>query len=199
MVPWNQNTLYTDAHYLSASSSNVYRSKHTRSNLIFLAQSASIPVSVAFNGQASSLITDWSSWAAVFDQYRIVGLEIFIEPVSGTSLATSTLPSGKLYTVIDYDDSTVLATINAALAYDNCIATTSYQRQRRCFAPRIALAAYGSSAFSSYANEAAPWIDCSSGTVEHYGLKAITEAGTAGALIVWMLTCRAEVEFRAAR
>jgi hypothetical protein len=184
---------------LPSSVSNTYRSVHTYSFPVWLSQSATVPQTSSYAFVANASITDFTSWAAVFDQYRVLGIELFLEPSTTEALITGTAPLGRLYTVIDYDDSSALTSISAACAYDNCISTTLNQRQRRCFAPRVALAAYGTGAFTSYTNEAAPWIDCASGAVNHYGLKAIVDTGAAGALGVWNLLVRTHVEFRAAR
>lgn len=199
IVPWDPNQSLTDGMRLPTSVSNTYRSIHTRVLTQFIAQSASVPQANTFQGVVQNLVSDYTSWASVFDQYRIHGLEIYLEPWSNSQLSTATLASGKLYTCIDYDDTIPLSSVAEAVAYDNCIVSQNYDRQRRCFRPRIAVAAYGSGAFTSYANAEAPWIDCSSGNVEHYGLKTFTDVGTAGALTVWHLTCRADIEFRGAR
>jgi hypothetical protein len=184
---------------LPTTNSNVYRSVHTYVDGNFLTQNNGVSQTNAVTITATLAVSDFASWAVVFDQYRIIAAEVYFEPVLPSALLTGTTPIGKLFTVIDYDDATALPTQAAALAYDNCISTTLFQRQRRCLKPRIALAAYGSGAFTSYANESAPWIDCASPSVAHYGVKAYCDFGAAGALQKWQMILRTIVEFRAAR
>jgi hypothetical protein len=199
IVPWRGDTLSTDSYRLPALTGGIYRSAHTYVQTNWLSQSASVPVTASMSWSAAVMITDFASWAATFDQYRCIGIEMYLDPFLNTTSTAATL-NGRLYTVVDYDDTSALSTPAAALAYDTCITTATWQRQRRAFKPRIAQAAYGSGVFTSFANLPAPWIDCASGTVAHYGVKAILDIGAgAGNLQNYSLTVRAIVEFRAAR
>jgi hypothetical protein len=163
----------------------------------FLVQSSSAFVGVAYNF-ALSQVTDSTQLLTVFDQYRVNAIEIFLRPVAMPITAT-VQPIGVMYTVIDYDDSTPLTTAVYMLAYDNCIATSTVESQRRCFKPRVANALYGGSTFTSYGNERAPWIDSTSYTVPHYGLKAGVDQGNSTQLQTWSLVANVELEFRQAR
>jgi hypothetical protein len=155
-------------------------------------------IASVFTATAATSCTDFSSLAAVFDQYRINMIEIRLTPHAPNAFITSTQPVGQLYTVLDYDDATALASGAAAVAYSDCIVSPPYANQRRCFRPRVALAAY-SGAFTSYANVASPWIDASSSTVNHYGVKTWIDPGAAGALAVYDLVVRTHFEFRSTR
>jgi hypothetical protein len=198
LVPYNMLPM-TDAMILPKVGSSICRTLKSSNVENWLTQSATVPVFTATRFIAANLATDFASLAAVFDQYRIVGVEIKLIPhINSTTGSAATAMSGQLYTVIDYDDATNLMAISALEAYDNCVSAPAYQVVRRCFAPRIALAAY-SGAFTSFANEEAGWIDCASGNVEHYGLKVGTDPGTTGALQSWDLQIKAVIEFRAAR
>jgi hypothetical protein len=162
-----------------------------------ISQSAATPVwnqyPVALNPNGA----DFTSLAAVFDQYRIPIVEMTFTPHSNSSSGTAP-SSGQLLTVIDYDDSLGLGSIAAAVAYADCVSSPTYKMQRRCFRPRVAVAAY-STAFTSYANLEAQWIDCSSPLVAHYGIKAIADTGTAGSLVAWDVIIRCYFEFRSTR
>jgi len=189
----------TDAKRLPSSVGRVYQTLKSSNSEGWLTQSATLPqfLSQTF---ATNNVTDFTSLANCFDQYRILGVECTIIPrINSATGGSTTAMSGQLYTVLDFDDNTALGSIAAALAYENCIATPAWQVQRRCFAPRIAVGAYGGSTFTAYANQPAQWIDCSSTTVVHYGMKACCDAGTTGALQVWDLQTRIFIEFRATR
>jgi len=118
-----------------------------------------------------------SALVNVFDQYRIQCIEVWLIPQELSN--TGTYGTGLLYTVIDYDDANALTTIGQANDYTNVMVTTSNQGHYRRFVPHCAVAMF-SGAFTSYGNVAAPWIDASSTSVQHYGIKiACTAAGTA--------------------
>jgi hypothetical protein len=109
-----------------------------------------------------------------WDQYRIDAIRFSIVPQNNaiglvTNSTTSLTP---LYCVIDYDDNTNLGSINAALAYSNCITLNPGESCERLFKPRMAVSAYASS-FGSFANMGNMWIDSASTSVQHYGIKVV--------------------------
>lgn len=135
------------------------------------------------NGAVSftfSQLSQYTSFSAVFDQYRIEEVQAVFRPmftanqVSGSS--TFYIPI--FYVVIDYDDTTALTTAAQFLAYSNCN-TSMYETVSVCFRPHIAVAAYAG-AFTSYANAGPTWIDAGSPGVNHYGIKFGMDAGGAG-------------------
>jgi len=109
-----------------------------------------------------------SSLTALFDQYRINEIEVWIMPRTTNNTVTSN--TGLQATVVDYDDETVLGTFASALDYTNVVVGTGIEGQYRRFKPHAAIAAY-SGTFASYANEESPWIDAASTGVRHYGVK----------------------------
>jgi hypothetical protein len=118
---------------------------------------------------ALSSVGDVSSLTNVFDQYRITLVEVLFVPRNSNN--TSSVNPGRLTTVIDYDDASGLGSEAEAFDYSNAITTSGFDQQRRVFVPHMAMAAY-SGTFTSYANLSNQWIDCSSTTVQHYGIKA---------------------------
>jgi hypothetical protein len=196
LVPWKHVEL-TDRMTLPSRVSTTYSTIKSYTTENVLAQSATVQTFIAAAFNITTIDSDFASAANIFDQYRILGVEVTLNPHS--TAPSSVAPSaGQLVTVIDYDDGTALTNLNQALAYANAITTPVNQAQRRCFKPRIALAAY-SGAFTSFANFPAQWIDCASGTVQHYGFKAAMDIGIAGSLQVFDLLVRAHVEFRSTR
>jgi hypothetical protein len=123
---------------------------------------------------ALSDIDDYTSLIAVFDQYKFMGVEVRLRPTFGTSPTGggNSTGSGTLVTVIDYDDASALTTPGQALNYANAIQTEGWQGARRCFRPRIAMAAYDGTVFTGYANMGDVWLDAASPDIPHYGVKS---------------------------
>jgi len=148
--------------------------------------------------------TDLTALQTVFDQYKIEAVEFWITPQANVNLPTA--GSGapvyanqpRLVTVIDLDNAASVVDIYHASNYSSAVTTEPYEKQRRCFKPHIAYAAYGSGAFTSYANQQAGWVDIASSGVSHFGLKAACDmdGNASGPHAQWDLTVRASVLFR---
>jgi len=110
--------------------------------------------------------------------------------------ASATTNPGILVTVVDNDDSNNLTSFAQAEDYENAIVGTGIQCQTRTQVPHAAVAAY-SGAFSSFANVASPWIDCTSAGVVHYGIK--TAWSTTDIVYTTDITNRYWFEFRNVR
>jgi len=129
-----------------------------------------------------------TAFQTLFDQYIIDEIEVWIEPLT---TSTNGGAGGYLYSVIDYDDGNVLSNVAAAADYTNVMVSASTEGHYRRFKPHIAVAAY-SGAFTSFTNEPSQWIDMSSPSVQHYGVK--TACSTTTAAIIF--TLRARYHFR---
>jgi len=136
-----------------------------------------------------------SSLVAVFDQYRIECIEIWLIPqeVNNTS---GTYGTGLLYSVTDYDDANALTTIGQANDYTNVMVTPAQDIHYRKFVPHCAVAIF-SGAFTSYENVVSPWIDASSTGVQHYGIKVA--CGVVGAAQNYNLQVRYHCQWRNVR
>jgi hypothetical protein len=124
-----------------------------------------------------------NSYQTLFDQYRIKAAVITANPsitqvTAGTNPTITYLP--RLYSVLDYDDSAPPSGINGLQQYDSCIVSPAGTSISRIIKPHVAIAAYGGSAFTSYANVEDQWIDIASNTVPHYGVKFGVEPGVIG-------------------
>jgi hypothetical protein len=141
-------------------------------------------------------LPDYTEFTALFDTYRITSVRLCFYPLFLDTSAT--VPYPPIHTVIDYDDNNTLA-ITILNEYDSLQVVQIGQFFERTLTPRIASAAYGAGAFTSYMQpKAKTWIDCASPNVTHYGLKyAIGIAGAANA--VWQVTAHYSLEFRESR
>jgi len=133
-----------------------------------------------------------TNFQAIFDQWRIAQIEVWLVPTGGNFSSAGTNTSGKMYTVIDYDDANTLGTVAAAMNYQNVTQTTSNQGVYRRFKPHNAVAAY-SGAFTSFQNVVNQWCDSGSPNIQHYGFKAIWSTLQATS---WDLEYRLWYQFR---
>lgn len=131
-----------------------------------LTTSVSVPTFQAFYYYAT-MLDQFSSLAAVFDQYKIDAIETWFTSNLDSNAISEV---GILSSVIDYDDANALSTINQALDYENNITAQVVVGHYRKFKPHAAVAMY-SGTFVSYGNVESPWIDCGSAAVQHYGVK----------------------------
>jgi len=142
-----------------------------------------------------SAVGDATSLGSVFDQYRIALVEArFVPEVTENNVFTN--DPGLFHSVVDFDDASVLTTLAEATDYSNCITTTGVKEHKHVFVPHVAVAAY-SGAFTSFENQAAPWIDMNSPSVQHYGVKTAWSISNAG--IRYRLIARLWIEFRSTR
>jgi len=174
-------------------SSATYKIAQETTVVSYFASSASIPtfMSTYFT---IAILDQVSTLAALFDQYRINEVEVWLVPQSEFMPTSAAGASGnQLATVIDYDDAAALTTFGQAMDYVNCVLSPGSCAHYRRFKPHAAVAAY-SGTFASYANVTSPWIDAVSTGVQHYGLKV---ASTTGIVVrTYDLYIRLQTEWR---
>jgi len=157
-----------------------------------ITSSISVSVASAFSVQLS-FFGNSTNLQTVFDQYRIALVEVSFLPRASLNTVTAVSDPGRFVSVVDLDDNTALSGISNALSYQGAKITEGTKEHKRTFVPHIAVAAY-SGTFTSYANEAAPWIDCASNTVQHFGVKTYWTATTN--VEVYDVFFRAHLQFR---
>jgi hypothetical protein len=115
-----------------------------------------------------AMLDNYTSFLAIFDQYRIDMIEAWI--YTGQSGVTSVSSEIFFCTVVDYDDSIVPSSFGQLEDYQNNLTTQTTWSHYRKFIPHVAVATYSGS-FVSFGNVENQWIDSSSPAVLHYGLK----------------------------
>jgi hypothetical protein len=146
-----------------------------------------------------------ASWAAVFDQYRFEEIEIHLLPYYNNQTPQTVFKdvSGASHFVLDFDDTSSLATENAALEYDNVQTAMVYDAISIKFRPAVAPAYYQSGAFSGYGVEPSDrnWLDCASLSIRHYGVKGwiSTFSPTSTSIAGWVVYGQYTVSFRNTR
>lgn len=132
---------------------------------------------------------------AIFDQYRLAMVEVTFLPDINIAAPTQNAPL--LYTCVDLDDSAA-TTIAQLQDYPGVQETIAIKQHKHTFVPHVAIAAY-SGTFTSFANEAAPWIDVASPSVQHYGVKYGFAAEPSAASFGYYIRVRYHFQFRNVR
>jgi hypothetical protein len=132
--------------------------------------------------------------ASLFDQYRIVAIDVVLRPRSNAVDVAAASSPPPLYVAIDYDSAATPASANAVLAFSTCAQLASYESMRRVFQPRLAVAAYQGT-FAGYSNTTS-WIDCAYNTVQHYGLIYFIGICPATVTAIWDIEVKYVLEFR---
>jgi hypothetical protein len=138
-----------------------------------------------------SVVPNTSSWQAIFDSYRIVGVRVSFIPQDANPNAAP------IYTVLDYDDNTAI-TQATMLAYDTLQVSPASVYFERSFIPKVAIATYQAGTFAGYSQPNLPqWIDCANPGVQHYGLKyAVPAMASAG---LWTAISEILIQFKNTR
>lgn len=165
---------------------------------------ALVQSNVGFTGYSASFssaaIIQFSSFSAVFDQYKLTMIELWIVPRHySTSSPVAASDYGLLYSVVDYDDSTNLTTPSAFEQYENCVVSPSTNGHYRKFVPHMAVASYGGT-FTQYANQPFGWVDCASTGTIGYGVKmGVSACDATSDTNTYDLIYRIHVSFRNVR
>lgn len=103
----------------------------------------------------------------LFDQYKINGIKVKVIPRS-TVYASGT-DAGMLYSVLDFNDSTAPADVNALSQYESFRVTRGASMHNRYFRPRINVGVYDEAAGTNFNTKG--WLATTQYNVPHYGLK----------------------------
>ena len=124
---------------------------------------------------AQFTLADWngaSSFQGAFDQYRIVGVEVWLVPRVNVN-SSSTNDTGIITSVIDYDDSGT--TTQAQMTeYTTYMVGSGMMGHYRSFVPACVVTVDNQEANV----EQNRWIDCTFGAVVHRGVKFAISATT---------------------
>jgi hypothetical protein len=169
-------------------------------NLVQMSVQSSITSSTTLTTFSGSVFTfhqqdQYASLGTVFDQYRIAMVEWTALPRVNVN-DQAAVNTGQFGSVVDYDDATALTMFNQVYDYTNAVVTEGYRQHQHVFVPHIAVAAF-SGAFTSYENVEAPWIDCGSPDVQHYGVKTAWMPTTSP--LTYDIRCRVWFQFRNVR
>lgn len=151
-------------------------------------------VDTAFSFQLSDL-PSYTEFTALFDQYRIVGVDMHFIPHQNTCPVTSAnATTTNILIAPDYDDATAVNL--AALLQKAGLKIYNFNKEFHFFLkPMIAAAAY-SGTFTSYLSMEPQWIDVASPSVVHYGVKTVMTPCSSTNLSGWRVFLTYHLEFR---
>jgi hypothetical protein len=154
------------------------------------------PLPITFVGRAFSFVistfSSASNYLAVFDQYMIEEIEVWLEP---SSVLQNEI-AGTLITSIDLDDAVIPTTASNVGSKQGSITSGVFAGHYHRWQPHLAVAMY-SGAFTSFGNTPRQWCDSASPLIQHYGLKLAYTADVGATPHNLRLSTRARVSFRA--
>lgn len=119
-----------------------------------------------------------SELTSLYDQYKIMGIRVNVQPLVTEGLASPISGSALIYgypkfsSVIDYDDVTPPADETVLMQYGSLKQTPAFKEHKRYFKPKVRMAQLDSGAVVTPGVSAkAPWIDTNYASVPHYGIK----------------------------
>lgn len=169
----------------------VYRFHQSVMQAAAFSTSVTIPAFASFYFNLNQ-VAQASSFATLFDEYCIPAIEIWLTPQLSSGVVVNNM--GELTSVIDYNDSSVLATYGSALDYETALTTNGQLGHYRCIKPAVAQSLFDGALFAAYGGRQDQWISTQSLTVPHYGLKLASQVTSA--VIVYDIRVRFTLAFR---
>lgn len=147
---------------------------------------------------ALSDVADYLNYVSVWDVFRIVEITVTIVPLTLPSTPSAGPSYAFLYIAPDFDDATTPANSAAMLSYASVAFLGPSDRYSFRITPGVDVATTTSAAASinGVFNKKSPWLDCSSPSVPHYGVKAAVTQSTSTNLTQWNVFCRYSIEFK---
>lgn len=134
---------------------------------------SSTTVNVPFvNSFALADVPNATEFTTLYDQYKIMGVQFKLYPRFNS--VDQNLSGGRIWTVLDYDDSNLPATINELCQYQNVKCTNTSQIHSRYLKPKFNL-----TTGSANIPQSTHWIDVATTSVPYRGIKGILEPTSA--------------------
>lgn len=128
-----------------------------------------------------SQVPNATEFTNLYDQYQIKGIKITLIPRFTQSNAnTATQVIGNMWSCLDYDDASTPPNLTTLLQYQNVKRTRTNQIHSRYLVPAVAREVFNTGIATAYAPQKKVWLDCTSDTVEHYGIKFWFDSTAAG-------------------
>lgn len=150
-------------------------------------------------------VRNYTSYKALYDDYRIVWVKVIFSPLV-TSIEAVATPNAVVraqpfYTVIDYNDNTSSETVAELSAYGNCKIHPMFGRPFYVFLrPKVLEMLYLGPASTAYQAKPGGWISTDNDGVPHYGVKYASNGcnfGAAGSdIILFSVSIQYGLEFR---
>jgi len=152
--------------------------------------STTVPAFYGTSIQLNNFI-GYTQYVGLFDDYWIVGLEAWMEPVNSQGSVITNV--GEFTTAVDLDDAVTPTTIQTVEDKQSALTTGGMNGHYHKWAPRVAVSYY-TGTFVGFGSAPSSWIDCGTPNVQHYGIKVATSATSTA--ITYNLQIRGRVLFR---
>lgn len=137
-----------------------------------------------------SSFDNYSQYTALFDQYWIQELEVWVEPIEASQSAGFPVYAS----AVDLDDANTPTTLTSVSDKQGSLEAVGAAGRYHRWKPHMALAAYSAGTFGGYANAPSSWCDAASPQIQHYGFKLLFTPGAVA--LTYQLSFRALVSFR---
>lgn len=127
-------------------------------------------------------LPDVGDFTSLYDQYRILSVKYVLMPRGNVSdLGTAGAQISRLFTVIDYDDSSPPSSIDQLCQYQNLKVTNATAKHVRIIKPMYNREV--STGLGTTANEPSRgWLDCTNNNVAHRGVKLALQGPVTGTI-----------------
>jgi hypothetical protein len=179
-----------------------YNMRSTQISCVMRAQGTPITssnVGTVYSGQYFTIaqMGGVANFIAVFDEYRIDAIEVWIEPTFNTAPSTAA-EQGTFVSAIDLDDASTPSSYTTVASYQDAVDTSVFSAHYHKWVPTASSAYFAGAVFTGYGSETRPWLDSTSTSIQHYGLKVAVSATTTNSL-VFRVMVRLSVTFRGLR
>ncbi len=126
------------------------------------------------NGFQLNTLPNYTELTNLYDQYRIVCVEVRFIPSVTTALTGASVDNllPRIATVADFNDGSLPTNLTSLQQYQSYRADLFNKVITRKIYPRTATAIYNNGATSGYAfNDQPTWVDTANPGVQHYGMK----------------------------
>lgn len=130
----------------------------------------------------------YTSYTALFDQYKIDEIEVWIEPQAAAGSAVF----GAVYTAVDLDDAVTPTSIANVAAKQGALCGEGAAGRYHKWVPHLAVAGQ---TVTNLMNFPSQWIDSAFTGVLHFGFK-MAAAPTPAAILAYVYTVRMKVSFK---
>lgn len=124
-------------------------------------------------------VPGYTEFTALYDAYKICGLKLRFLPYYSQSTDQggndpfapfSSSNNLRIFTCLDYNDSSAPVSINAIREYQNCKVTSYNKGHKRYFRPIVNLESTGNTTIQVFSGKN-PWISTGTPALQHYALK----------------------------
>lgn len=132
-------------------------------------------------------LPNYTEFTNLFDAYRMNKIVIKFVPTANSSSVGSSLtdPLTQFHTVLDFDDATAPASLNAMYEYGNWRMSRGSVIHTRVFTPAVSLALLDGAGTTTGAQKYKQWISTTQPDVLHYGLKYCAAGQINNNDIIW--------------